>query len=283
MTELDVRSQSWALLMMAALLQVTGCGGDDTSSSASGGGSGSMDAGASMDEHLERVDAAGVDASSTDGSERAEAGADDGSSSLGSDSSTVDGNARAEAGAPGPSRGTFQLTYYWVTAEDDFTGVADTDLYTPACQLLATVPAKFAASLRIEGTGRLKDGRVINVGGACTCATTPCYNVVDAQHPWGLGVQNRALVPFRSIAVDRTVIAYGTHVWIAELAGVKMPGDPPTGGFVHDGCVSADDTGGAIVGNHVDFFAGLRAYYTSLDATLGLASVTVHTGGTACP
>jgi hypothetical protein len=47
--------------------------------------------------------------------------------------------------------------------------------------------------------------------------------------------------------------------------------------------VSADDSGGAIVGKHVDWFVGLKTSYFTLDGQLGLNDVTVHEGGTRCP
>jgi len=187
-----------------------------------------------------------------------------------------------DAGAPGAELGTFQLTYYWVTCEEEFSGTPDTSIYDSSCNELAVVPSAFFDSLRLEGTGKLADGRVLNYAGSCPCATSPCFFEVDAEHPWGVGSMNRALVPFRSIAVDPAVIAIGTPVYVAELDGVQMPGDPPTGGFVHDGCVTADDTGGGINGMHIDFFAALRANYLALDAILGLGSVTVHEGGDRC-
>jgi 3D (Asp-Asp-Asp) domain-containing protein len=186
---------------------------------------------------------------------------------------------------PGPSLGPFELTYYWVTAEDEFSGAADTAIYDEdaSCAVLAMVPAEFADSLDLEGTGRLADGRVINVDGSCSCPRSPCYFEVDVDHPWGYGVQNRALEPYRSFAVDRDVIEYGTPLWVVELDGVAVPGDPPWGGFVHDGCVIAADTGGSIIGAHVDWFVGLRASYQALDGALGLDEVTVHDGGARCP
>lgn len=184
---------------------------------------------------------------------------------------------------PGPSLGSFQLTYYWITAEDEFGGAADTDLYTSSCSVLATVPAAFADDLDLEGTGRLADGRVVNVDGSCGCARSPCYAEVDADHPWGYGVQNRALAPYRSIAVDPDVIAYGTTLYVPELDGEAMPGDQPWGGFVHDGCVIAADTGGAIIGMHIDWFVALRASYTTIDDRLALDHVTVDDGGARCP
>jgi 3D (Asp-Asp-Asp) domain-containing protein len=193
-------------------------------------------------------------------------------------------DARVSDAAPaGASLGTFKLTYYWVTAEDEFSGAADTTIYTPACDALATVPAGFASSLDIEGTGRLADGTVINVSGGCPCTRSPCYEPVDAQHPWGYGVQSRALEPYRSIAVDPAVIAYGTPLYLPLFDGVTMPGDAPWGGFVHDGCVIAADTGGGIVGMHIDFFAGLKASYQVLDGALAASTLMVDAGGARCP
>ena len=185
---------------------------------------------------------------------------------------------------PGAARGTFELTYYWVTAESDFTGKATEPIYDDRCTVLATVRPDFARSLRLEGTGRLADGRVLNTDGACACPSSRCFAEVDADHAWGYGVQDRALVPYRSVAVDRAVVPYGTKLWVAELDGVAMPGDPPWGGFVHDGCVIAADTGGSIDGAQLDWFVGLRASYRTLDATLDdLARITVHDGGARCP
>src|SRR5688572_4206490 len=96
---------------------------------------------------------------------------------------------------PGASLGAFELTYYWVTTEEEFTGAKDTNLHDSSCKLLATVTAKFAASLKLEGTGRLSDGRILNYDGSCSCPTSPCYLVADAAHPWGYGVKGVALVP----------------------------------------------------------------------------------------
>ncbi len=208
-----------------------------------------------------------------------------GASSSGPDAATSPPDAPVDAPRPeaGPPRGTFELTYYWVSAEADFADGATATLYQPGCAALATVRATFASSLDVEGTGRLLDGRLINVDGTCGCPRSPCYVLAPADHPWGTGVQDRALVPYRSIAVDRTVIPYGTPLWIAELDGVAVPGDAPWGGFTHDGCVLAADTGGGIVGPHVDWFVGLRASYRTLDAALGLDEVTIHDGGARCP
>src|SRR5262249_5638487 len=130
------------------------------------------------------------------------------------------------------------------------------------------------------GTGVLDDGRVFNYAGTCSCALSPCFDFVDAGHPWGVGAGGRALVPFRSIAVDETVLTIGARYYVAELHSVTMPGPNR---FGHDGCVSADDTGGHILGAHIDFFSALRAYYLALDGQLMLDSVTIYEGGALCP
>jgi 3D (Asp-Asp-Asp) domain-containing protein len=219
------------------------------------------------------------------GSSRASTGGASGAPSSGG--SPGSGGLASTGGTSGSgaavSLGTFELTYYWVTAEADFSGTANTDLFDDSCTVLATVTSAFADSLDIEGTGRLVDGRLLNVSGACPCARSPCYMEVDAQHPWGYGAVGNALVPFRSVAVDRSVVPLGTHLYVAEFDGVTMPGDPSYGQFVHDGCVSADDVGGGIVGQHLDFFAALEAHYQTLDTQLALSAVTVYEGGTRCP
>ena len=127
----------------------------------------------------------------------------------------VDATVDAPRPPPGAARGAFQLTYYWVTAEADFPGTPAVTLYQPGCTALATVTTGFADSVDVEGTGRLLDGRLINVTSNCGCARSPCYAETDAEHPWGVGVQDRPLEPYRSVAVDRTVIPYGTALYLA--------------------------------------------------------------------
>ena len=169
----------------------------------------------------------------------------------------------------------YQLTYYYVADEHDFDGLArDTDIEDPMCTKIATVSADFFRAMTIEGTGRLADGRVINYSGLCLCVS-PCYYEVDEDHPFGVGVESRALAPFRSVAVDPEIIKFGDRLYIPELDGVPMPGEPPWGGFVHDGCVTADDRGSHIKGRHIDFFATTHTAYVDLDQRLHLREITV--------
>jgi 3D (Asp-Asp-Asp) domain-containing protein len=71
-------------------------------------------------------------------------------------------------------------------------------------------------------------------------------------------------------------------LYIPELDGITMPGRSPYGGFVHDGCVMADDRGGNVRGNQIDFFAARRAYYKRLQKQHRLKKVTVFEGGAKC-
>ena len=63
------------------------------------------------------------------------------------------------------------------------------------------------------------------------------------------------LIPYRSIAVDKTVIPYGTVIYIPAARGQQIR--LPSGQTVrHDGYFYAADTGGAIKRNHIDVFGG---------------------------
>jgi len=177
--------------------------------------------------------------------------------------------------------GAFRLTYYLVAEESEHAGARATAIYGEDCTPLAKVAKSFAKDLALEGTGRLNDGRMLNWAGRCKKGR-PKYRVLDATRPWGLGVGDLALVPFRSIATDPKVVPTGTRVYVAELDGVTMPGVAPWGGFVHDGCVDAVDVGEGIRGQHIDFFSGTRSAYHTLDGALKLRHITVYEAGSRC-
>jgi len=261
---MDIRSK----VVLAAWL-VGGCGGDDADPTTDAGDTGSTTA----------TTTASATEASSDGA------SDPGSTSqhdTGSTGEPGDTSTTGPALEPGDPLGEFQLTYYWVASEDDYGGEKTAVLYDPDCGEIATVDPEFADALALEGTGRLSDGRLLNYDGACDCPSSPCFFEVDARHPWGYGAEGRALVPFRSVAVDTAVVEIGRTLYLEELDGVSMPGDPSYGAFVHDGCVVADDVGGGIDGQHVDFFAALRPHYLELDGALGLSSVHVRDGGERC-
>ena len=165
------------------------------------------------------------------------------------------------------SIGEFKITYYWIVYEEDFTEAADTAILDPDGRELARVSAKFAKQLRVEGTGRLKDGRVVNV----SAGAKDRYEVTSA--PFGLGTKGYHLVPFKSIAVDPEVVPMGSRIYIKEFEGLKLPD-----GSTHDGWFVAHDIGGAIKGRHIDVFALRESHWKKvfgkLKASLELFKVT---------
>jgi 3D (Asp-Asp-Asp) domain-containing protein len=65
-------------------------------------------------------------------------------------------------------------------------------------------------------------------------------------------VRNIPLTPFRTIAVDTSIIPIGSVVYVPELRG--RPFEHEGRVLVHDGYLFAGDRGGAIRGKHVDVF-----------------------------
>jgi len=187
--------------------------------------------------------------------------------------------------APKPI-GKFNITFYYVVGEDevarkplvsnDNAPAADTELAAIAppitlysgggtCEPLAEVSPEFASELALQGTGKLRDGRVLNIWGNCACSRSPCYKVTENQ--WGNSGSGRPLQPFRTVAVDPKVVKIGSLLYVPLLEGRLMPGRAPWGGFIHDGCVVADDTGGHIGGNQLDLFVARKAYYVGLGSS----------------
>ena len=71
-------------------------------------------------------------------------------------------------------------------------------------------------------------------------------------HPLGCGVRNIPLMPFRTIAVDTSIIPIGSVIFVPELRGRIFTHDDKQ--LVHDGYLFAGDRGGAIRGKHIDVF-----------------------------
>jgi len=193
--------------------------------------------------------------------------------------------------------GKFTITFYYVIGEDEVTAkpplvaandnrasagsdddTEDTGLVaiTPdlvtlysggKCEPIAEVSKEFASQLTLQGTGKLHDGRVLNIWGVCNCDHSPCFKVTQAQ--WGTSGSGKALQPFRTVAVDPKIVKLGSLLYVPLLEGRTMPGRPPWGGYVHDGCVVADDTGGHIAGNRIDLFVGRKAYFLGLSGSGG--------------
>lgn len=190
----------------------------------------------------------------------------------------------------------FALRFYWLSLEGDYedpqsaavpksgrvTQVSLTnwvELYTPAGFFFGRVPERFAWSLRLEGSGLMRDGRVINYTGPCKFGYGTCFEQLDiGEHPFGRGAGLRPLIPFKSVAVDPRIIAIGEPLYIPEFDGMVLPD-----GSIHDGCVRADDTGGGIKKRKMDFFVVTYGNFRFLlDQLLGVSWITPHIQAPRC-
>lgn len=150
--------------------------------------------------------------------------------------------------------GDLKPTFYWVALEEDDGDPRTHALKDMAGNRLAMVSEKFYGSIRLEGTGRLLDGRVINYAGRVNKpggGQEVRYLVCPPSAPYGYGVDERPLIPFRSVAVDPSVVPMGSRVFIPQAVGAVLPN-----GDVHDGMFQAVDIGDAIKSKRIDVFTG---------------------------
>lgn len=172
------------------------------------------------------------------------------------------------------------LRFYWLAMEDRFDDHYDeVDVYTRDGFLLGVFPERYVRALRMEGSGLLADGRVINYAGRCEYGVGTCFETLDADsHPFGRGAGRRPLRPFKSVAIDPALVPIGEPLYIPEFDGVLMPD-----GHIHDGCVRADDTGGNIKKRKMDFFVMSSDNFRAvLDRLYGITWITPHIEAPRC-
>lgn len=201
-------------------------------------------------------------------------------------SSAKDGVGQSASALSTTTGTTFDLTYYWVSnrpsGDPNQVTLRDCD-----GKFLTYASTAWRDAVRIEMTGRFtaSDGtkRVFNDNGGC-------WKLMSSFYDWGMGVQSPIsgksykLRPFRSIAVDKSVLSVGKWYYVKELDGVQMPS--PRSTLVHDGCVRAVDEGYGIFGKHIDFFSGLESAYSKLmngsTKMGGRETITVYDGSAKC-
>ncbi len=190
----------------------------------------------------------------------------------------------------------FALRFYWLSLEADYddpqNGNVPTsgrvaavpqntrvELYTPEGYYFGRVPERFAWSLRLEGSGLMKDGRIVNYTGKCPFGYGTCFEQLDVyEHPFGRGAGLRPLVPFKSVAVDPRLVPIGEPIYIPEFDGLVLPD-----GSIHDGCVRADDTGGGIKRRKMDFFVVTYGNFRFLlDELANVTWITPHIEAPRC-
>jgi 3D (Asp-Asp-Asp) domain-containing protein len=160
-------------------------------------------------------------------------------------------NAGHTTGEPTPPKmikvGDLKPTFYWVALEEADGQPRDKPLRNVAGEEIARVSAKFLAGLRMEGTGKFLDGRVINfharVDGEIRWRWCP------PEAPYGYGLEDYVLKPFRSVAVDPKVVPIPSRVYIPAALNMPLPD-----GTLHDGIFEAIDIGAAIQDKRIDMF-----------------------------
>lgn len=156
-----------------------------------------------------------------------------------------------------PILGRFHNSYYYVVSEADYARHRiDNVIRDLEGNVLARVSTAFKRAVSVEGSGKLRDGRMINyadkVGDEVRFFVTP--------NPWGTGAGTCALEPFRTVAVDPKRIPLGALVRIDETAGMVLPD-----GSIHDGLWRVEDIGEVIRGDRIDLFVGEKAHGPVLD------------------
>jgi 3D (Asp-Asp-Asp) domain-containing protein len=188
------------------------------------------------------------------------------------------------------------LRFYWLALESDYQDRDSTsvpksgrgaavplntwvELYTQDGYFFGRVPERFAWALRLEGSGLMMDGRVVNYKGACKFGYGTCFEQLDiAELPFGRGAGARPLIPFKSVAVDPRMIPIGEPLYIPEFDGLQLPD-----GSIHDGCVRADDTGGGIKKRKMDFFVVTYGNFRFLlEQLLNVTWITPHIQAPRC-
>ena len=150
--------------------------------------------------------------------------------------------------------GNFQPTFYWVALEKNNNEPKTEILKDRKGHALARVSADFFSEIRMEGTGKLLDGRVLNFASVVSLpggGHEVRYLVCPPDAPYGYGVNGYKLVPFRSIAVDTRVIPIGSIIYMPAAKGVIL-----SSGEIHDGYFLAVDVGDMINDQHIDIFTG---------------------------
>jgi 3D (Asp-Asp-Asp) domain-containing protein len=153
----------------------------------------------------------------------------------------------------------FWGTNYWVhEAQEASDGIPLLDLKERPLGI--TLSRKDWCFGALEGTVRI-GAKTFNFAGTgktkqvdCSTFFTPevgFSRFTPARGPLGDGIQGFVLVPYRTLATDPSFLSPGTVVYIPAAVGSRLPG-----GKSHDGYFFVGDRGGAVKGNHIDFFNG---------------------------
>ncbi len=142
---------------------------------------------------------------------------------------------------------TLRASLYYTALESDYRRGTEAGFRDRSGAVIRRVSSEFYRKAEIEGSAKLDDGRVINVDSRVDGAWR--WKLVP--QAYGLDAIGCGLVPFRSAAVDPTVVPLRTKLMVPETVGMQIPG-----GGMHDGIWYAVDTGSAITADRIDLFTG---------------------------
>ena len=172
-----------------------------------------------------------------------------------------------------------RASLYSVALEKDYPDATDGAFRARDGSVLYESSRAFVAAAAIQGSARLKDGRILmidaKVDGQARWKVSP--------HRYAIGALGCRLLPFKSAAVDKKIIPLGSKLIIPETRGMKLPD-----GTRHDGIWYAVDTGSGIKASRIDLFVGNGKAPLAIPIKHGighLAPIEVHLGGpmAGCP
>ncbi len=146
--------------------------------------------------------------------------------------------------------GDLRPTFYWVALETNDGKPKSNALLDVNGDTIAKVGDKFFGGIKMEGTGRLLDGRIVNFH--VREGKEIRWRVCPPSAPYGYGLQDYILKPFHSVAVDPSVIPIPSKVYIPAAKGIPLPD-----GTIHDGYFDAVDIGDAIQNQRIDIFTSM--------------------------
>lgn len=148
--------------------------------------------------------------------------------------------------------GSLKPTFYWVAVETAEAAERNKELKDMDGNVMARVTEQFDKDIRMEGTGKMLDGRILNFAGRAPKeggGLEVRFLVCPPEAPYGYGLDFIPLVPFRSVAVDPEVVKIGSKIYIPKAVGILLPD-----GTRHDGYFMAVDIGSAIKNKRIDMF-----------------------------
>lgn len=168
------------------------------------------------------------------------------------------------------SKITLWATYYYLPQMNDSTGdLALRDMRST--ELGPRLSLKDWCNSALEGSVRImnKDGeaKTFNYAGVTSDNTVDCKKIFkfdvsrtkfrEAHGPYGDGIDNIILAPYRTLATDLRRIPTGTVLYIPAARGARITVNGRV--IIHDGYFFAGDKGGAIKDNHIDVFIGTHS------------------------